>query len=88
MKFNLNVNTVNISYLKSMQKLKKHKIFTLKLTEKKPEFESIRLNKTPERSEFKANGYTAFPDYAVKGNKVALIHTEVAERVPEQHPLG
>ncbi len=48
-----------------MQKLKKHKIFTLKLTEKKPEFESIRLNKTPERSEFKANGYTAFPDYAV-----------------------
>ena len=47
----------------------------------KAEFENIPLVKTDQRFELTVNEYTAFIDYAVKGNKIALIHTEAPEQL-------
>jgi predicted GNAT family acetyltransferase len=47
----------------------------------KAEFENIELIKTDKRFELTVNEHTAFIDYAVKGDKIALIHTEAPEEL-------
>lgn len=47
----------------------------------KIEFENTPLVKTESRFEMTVDGHTAFIDYAVKGDKIALIHTESPEEL-------